>query len=104
MLGIVVCELLMLKEPQTTAWKLGENVEYRICIASVSKILQDTEGVVFERLEVWRRSQESVQHQALELRLGVKEGLPELVEARQLQRLQNLRQAQEEAAQRVKVQ
>ena len=45
-----------------------------------------------------------MQHQALELRLGVKEGLLELVEARQLQRLQNLRQAQEEAAQRVKVQ
>ena len=53
---------------------------------------------------MWRRSQEAVQHQALELRLGVKEGLPELVEARQLQRLQNLRQAQEEAAQRAKVQ
>ena len=48
MLGIVVCELLMLKEPKTTAWKLGEHVEYRICIASVSKILQATEGVVFE--------------------------------------------------------
>ena len=45
-----------------------------------------------------------MQHQALELRLGVKEGLPELVEARQLLRLQNLRQAQKEAAQRVKVQ
>ena len=53
---------------------------------------------------MWRRSQEAVQHQALELRVGEKEGLPELVEARQLQRLQNLRQAQEEAAQRVKVQ
>jgi len=34
----------------------------------------------------------------------VEEELPELVEARQLQRLQNLRQAQEEAAQRAKVQ
>ena len=45
-----------------------------------------------------------MQHQALELRLRVKEEVPELVEARQLQRLQNLRQAQEEAAQRVKVQ
>ena len=50
MLGIVLCELLMLKEPKTTAWKLGENVEYRICIASVAKILQATEGVVFEGL------------------------------------------------------
>ena len=50
MLGILVCELLMLKEPKTTAWKLGENVEYRICIASASKILQATEGVVFEGL------------------------------------------------------
>ena len=50
MLGIVVCELLMLKEPKTTAWKLGENVEYRISIACVSKILQATEGVVFEGL------------------------------------------------------
>ena len=43
MLGIVVCELLMLKELKTTAWKLGENVEYRICIASVPKILQAIE-------------------------------------------------------------
>ena len=50
MLGIVLCELLMLKEPKTTAWKLGENVEYRICIASVAKILQATKGVVFEGL------------------------------------------------------
>ena len=50
MLGIVVCELLMLKEPKTTAWKLGEHVEYRISIASVAKILQATEGVVFEGL------------------------------------------------------
>ena len=50
MLGIVVCELLMLKEPKTTAGKLGENVEYRICIASVAKILQATKGVVFEGL------------------------------------------------------
>ena len=50
MLGIVLCELLMLKEPKTTAWKLGENVEYRISIASVAKILQATEGVVFEGL------------------------------------------------------
>ena len=50
MLGMVVCELLMLKEAKTTAWKLGENVEYRICIASVAKILQATKGVVFEGL------------------------------------------------------
>ena len=50
MLGIVVGELLMLKEPKTTAWKLGEHVEYRICVAGVSKILQATEGVVFEGL------------------------------------------------------
>ena len=42
--------MLMLKEPKTTVWKLGVNVEYRICIASVSKILQATEGVVFEGL------------------------------------------------------
>ena len=40
--------MLMLKEPKTTAWNLGENVEYRIGIASVSRILQATEGVVFE--------------------------------------------------------
>ena len=50
MLGIVLCELLMLKEPETTAWKLCENVEDRIGIASVAKILQATEGVVFEGL------------------------------------------------------
>ena len=50
MLGIVLCELLMLKEPKTTAWKLCEDVEDRIGIASVAKILQATEGVVFESL------------------------------------------------------
>ena len=47
---IVGCELLMLKEPKTTAWKLCEDVEDRIGIASVAKILQATEGVVFEGL------------------------------------------------------
>ena len=50
MLGIVLCELLMLKEPKTTAWKLCEDVEDRISIASVAKVLQATEGVVFEGL------------------------------------------------------
>ena len=50
MLGIVLCELLMLQEPKTTAWKLCEDVEDRIGIASVAKILQATEGVVFEGL------------------------------------------------------
>ena len=50
MLGIVLCELLMLKEPKTTAWKLCEDVEDRIGIASVAKILQATEGVVIEGL------------------------------------------------------
>ena len=68
MLGIVVCELLMLKEPKTTAWKLGEHVEYRISIASVSRILQATEGVVFEGLRYGV--------EALDLRLSVKERSP----------------------------
>ena len=48
MLGIVLCELLMLKEPKTTAWKLCENVEYRI--GYVFPRFFRPQGVVFEGL------------------------------------------------------
>ena len=35
MLGIVLCELLMLQEPQAAAWKFGQDIDDRIRIASV---------------------------------------------------------------------